>query len=70
MDCEVGNIRCDHFYIPEDQFGGEDIGWLGYFIGNSTNIKTLNLCTTFTLNSHSKSFFEGLTCNNISRIYC
>jgi len=47
-------------YILEE---GEDIGWLGYFIGNNTKLKTLHLCGNWASYSHIRSLFNGLNRN-------
>jgi len=51
----------DHYYIPEEE--GEDVGWLGYYIGNNTNLKTLHLCENWASHSHIRSLFIGLNRN-------
>jgi len=51
----------DYYYIPEEE--GEDIGWLGYFIGNNTKLQTLHLCGNWASHSHIRSLFIGLNRN-------
>ena len=67
--CGVNSTdRESHNYIPDV---GEDMGWLGYYIGQHTSLREL-----YTNESHSiqnSSFSKGLRCNksikNISLYY-
>ena len=54
----------DYKYVPD---GGSDIGWLGYFIGNSTNLVKLELYFTQLeyINGGVESFWRGM-CSNRS----
>ena len=51
--------------VPDDDdnnfilFKGEDIGWLGYFIGQNTKLQELYYCTTI----DDESFYNGLCLN-------
>ena len=51
----------DYYYTLEE---GEDIGWLGYYIGsNNTKLQTLHLCPNWASHSHIRSLFIGLNRN-------
>ena len=45
-------------YIPDE---GEDLGWLGYFLGNNTKLQVLNFFKTI----NDESFFKEI-CHNKS----
>ena len=50
-------------YIPID---GEDIGWLGYFVGQNTNLQGLYFYETV----KDESFYKEMSCNKyIEKIY-
>ena len=48
----------DDDYILKD---GEDIGWLGYYIGQSTKLKCLYFYET--INLSDESFYKEMSCN-------
>jgi len=51
----------DHHYTHEK---GKDIGWLGYYIGRNTNLKTLHFHTACSPNAHVMFLYNGISCNN------
>jgi len=57
---DVSENDADEEYIPTN---GEDIGWLGYFIGNNTELQVLNLNKPI----NNESFYKEI-CHNESII--
>ena len=54
----------DKMYIPKD---GEDIGWLGYYIGNNTKLQELHFSVTI----KDESFYKEMIRNrSIKKIRC
>ena len=52
-------------YIPED---GEDVGWLGYFIGRNTSLRWIDFDSKLI---HDANFYLGLNRNqSIKKIHC
>jgi len=55
-DCNDEDEWYDHYYIPKD---GDDIGWLGYYIGQNTKLREINFLTII----DNESFYNEISRN-------
>ena len=53
---ELRKLHMDYDYIPDD---GEDLGWLGYYIGQNTKLQDLKFYTAI----DNESFYKEMSCN-------
>ena len=56
----VAGKNDDDKYVPID---GEDMGWLGYFIGQNTKLQVLQVFETI-----DNEFYKGMSCNTSIRV--
>jgi Ran GTPase-activating protein (RanGAP) involved in mRNA processing and transport len=53
---QLRKLNMDYDYIPDD---GEDLGWLGYYIGQNTKLQDLKFYTAI----DNESFYKEMSCN-------